>query len=388
MRTIYLDYNASSLVRPQVAEALTFWARECFGNPSSLHSVGRRARGMLEEVRGRILKALGDPKGCLIFTSGGTEANNLALQGIARALPDRSGQILVSAVEHSSVLRTALALSKEGFEVKTIPVDGLGRVDLEALRDALKRKTVLVSIMHANNEVGTLEPVETIGQLVHEHGAFFHTDAVQSIGKVPLDVNRMGIDLLSISAHKLGGLKGAGALYIRAGIPIKPLFYGGPHERKMRAGTESVQAILAFGTALEVSLRELAEGEVERLERLRNRLEEGLCSRLDGVERNGDVRHRLSGTSHLSFLGCDGETLMEALDLAGICASTGSACSVGAKEPSHVLVAMGLPSDRISGSIRFSLGWGTTADEIEEALDRIPRVVQQVRGATKAKMTF
>jgi len=343
---------------------------------------------MLEEVRGRILKALGDPKGCLIFTSGGTEANNLALQGIARALPDRSGQILVSAVEHSSVLRTALALSEEGFEVKTIPVDGLGRVDLEALRDALKRKTVLVSVMHANNEVGTLEPVETIGQLVHEHGAFFHTDAVQSIGKVPLDVNRMGIDLLSISAHKLGGLKGAGALYIRTGIPIKPLFYGGPHERKMRAGTESVQAILAFGTALEVSLRELAEGEVERLERLRNRLEEGLCSRLDGVERNGDVRHRLSGTSHLSFLGCDGETLMEALDLAGICASTGSACSVGAKEPSHVLVAMGLPSDRISGSIRFSLGWGTTADEIEEALDRIPRVVQQVRGATKAKMTF
>ena len=379
MKLIYLDYNATQPVRPEARRAVQSFLDDDFGNPSSLHSHGRRVRAALEGVRKQLLQALGDPKGELIFTSGGTEADNLALAGAARALRARGDHVIVSSVEHDAVLRSADALRADGFRVTTLPVDSLGVVDLQALRAAITPKTILLSVMHANNEVGTIQPLEEVGRLAREKGILFHADAVQSFGKLDLDVTRLPADLVSISGHKLGGLKGAGALYLRQGVRIEPILRGGPHERSLRAGTEGVIGIAAMGAAAESALAERKAGGMDRIGRLRDHLEKSLQEKLPGVELNGDPARRLPGTSNLSFSGCSGETLLMALDRAGISVSTGSACASGSTEPSHVLTAMKLPPERIAGSIRFSLGWRTTEEEIEEALRRIPPVVERAR---------
>ncbi len=378
---IYLDYNATSPVHPEVRRAMAPFLEEAFGNASSLHAKGRESRGAVESVRAKVLKALGDPEGQLVFTSGGTEADNLALKGIPLCLKDKGSHLVISAVEHHAVLNPAQALAQDGFSVTVVPVDDQGRVDLEALKESLTPRTVLISVMHANNEVGTLQPIEEIGQMARERGILFHTDAVQSFGKEPLDVRQIPVDLVSISGHKLGGPKGVGALYLRKGVRLRPLLHGGPHEHGLRGGTEGVPGIIGMGAAVEVTLKEQREGVLAKVKSLRDRLESGLRERIPEVKVNGHPEERLPGTLNVSFIGCHAETLLMALDLAGICVSTGAACSSGATERSHVLVAMGLSPSQIQGSIRFSLGWGTSSGEIEECLEKIPPIVERVRHA-------
>ena len=379
MTPIYFDYNATSPLHPEVLEKIRPFLAEAYGNPSSLHALGRQARAAAEGVRAAILRVLGDTRGRLVFTSGGTEADNLALQGAVRARRGQGDHLIVSAVEHSAVLHTAQALQREGFRLTVLPVDGQGRVDPGEVRLAITPRTILISVMHANNELGTLEPVEEIGRIARERGILFHTDAVQSFGKLPVEAQRLGADLLAISAHKMGGPKGTGALYVREGVKLEPILHGGPHERNLRAGTEGIAGIVGFGAAVEASLKEMGDGTLDRVRRLRDRLEKGLLENIPDVKLNSPTEGRVPGTLNVSFLGCDGETLLMALDLAGFCVSTGSACSAGSTEPSHVLTALGLPPDRIRGSIRFSLGWGTTEEEVEEALRRIPPVIERIR---------
>ena len=376
---IYLDYNATSPIHPEVHTAMAPFLEEAFGNASSAHAKGRQARGAIESVRSKVLRALGDPRGQLVFTSGGTEADNLALKGVTRALKGKGSHLIVSTIEHHAVLHTAEALATDGIRVTFVPVNQQGLVDLQALERAVCSETVLISVMHANNEVGTVQPIEEISRIAKGHGVLFHTDAVQSFGKWPVDVRAMGVDCASVSGHKLGGVKGVGALYLREGIKIQPFLHGGPHERNLRAGTENVPGIVGMGAAVDVSLRHQQNGTLARVKQLRDWLEEGLVERISNMEVNGHPTQRLPGTLNVSFHGCQGETLLMALDLAGIYVSTGSACSSGSTEPSHVLVAMGLPAPSIEGSIRFSLGWGTTEEEIRECLEKIPPIVERIR---------
>lgn len=376
---IYLDYNATAPLHPEVQTAMAPYLAQNFGNASSLHSIGRQARWAIEAIRAKILAFLGDPSGELIFTSGGTEADNLAIQGVARANRGKGNHLIVSAVEHSAVLQSAQALRDEGFEVTFLPVDPEGLVDGQALERRVTDRTVLISVMQANNEVGTIQPIDEVARVAHEKGVLFHTDAVQSFGKLKLNVRESQIDLASLSAHKFGGPKGVGALYVRPGVALKPLLSGGPHEHQHRAGTEGVPGIVGMGAAFEVTRLEQGSGGMERIVRLRDRLEKGLQEAVPNVQLNGHPTRRLGGTLNVSFLGCSGETLLMAFDLNGICVSTGSACSSGSTQPSHVLTAMGLSPDRIQGSIRFSLGWKSTEAEIEECIKRIPPIVEQIR---------
>ena len=378
---VYLDYNATSPLLPAVHAEMTACLNDIFGNASSVHMHGRRAREAGERVRALCLASLGDPGGQLIFTSGGTEADNLALRGVMEGFRHKGNHLIVSAVEHQAVLHTAEALATEGMQVTILPVDSRGVVDLEALRRALTPRTVLISVMYANNEVGTIQPIREVGEMARTEGILFHTDAVQSFGKLPLNVREIGADLVSISGHKIGAAKGIGALYVRPGVKIQPILYGGPHERGLRAGTENVAGIVGFGVALETVLKEQDKEKLHSLKELRDRLEAGLHRQIPDLQINGDPTRRLDNTSNMSFIGCRGETLLMALDMAGICVSTGSACSSGSTEPSHVLVAMRLPPDRIESSIRFSLGWGTTEAEIEEVVQKVPPIVEKVRKA-------
>jgi len=376
---LYLDYNATSPLHPEVRMAVAPYLMEKFGNASSLHSAGRQARSAIEAVRGKLLSALGDPSGELIFTSGGTEADNLAVKGVGRVLRWKGDHLILSSVEHSAVLHSAQSLVEEGFKVTFVPVNHEGVVDVEALKRLITPQTVLISVMHANNEVGTVQPIGEIAKIAHDKEILFHTDAVQSFGKLKLNVREIGADLVSVSAHKIGGPKGVGALYLRQGVALKPLLSGGPHEHQHRAGTEGVPGIVGMGAALEVTLKEQSNGTLERITHLRDRLEKGLKESVSDLHINGHPTQRLGGTLNVTFLGCSGETLLMAFDLSDICVSTGSACSSGSTQPSHVLVAMGLPSQRIEGSIRFSLGWGTTEEEIQECLRRIPPIVERIR---------
>lgn len=376
---IYFDYNATSPVYPETQAAMAPFLEVHFGNASSVHEVGRRAREAVEGVRRELLKSLGDPQGQIIFTSGGTEADNLALQGVFQYRGLKGAHLVVSSVEHHAGLQTAEALEEEGVRVSYVAVDAEGVVDLNALEAAIGPETRLLSVMHANNEVGTIQPIDEISRIARDRGVLFHTDAVQSFGKVPLDLRQVPVDLVSLSAHKLGGPKGVGALYVAQGVRLAPLLHGGPHEFNLRAGTENVAGIVGMGAALQASLREGADGTLARVERLRDRLEQGLRERIPELKVNGHPSKRLPGTLNVSFLGCEAETLVMALDLAGICVSTGSACSSGSQEPSHVLIAMNLPSSQVESAIRFSLGWAATEEEVEEALQRIPPIVEQIR---------
>ncbi len=384
MELIYLDYNATAPVHPAVREKIRPYMEEAFGNASSLHAAGRKARVGIEEARALILKLLNDPRGELVFTSGGTEAGNLALRGVMENSRAKGNHLIISAVEHSAVLQPAQALQREGYEVTFLPVDKLGRVDPEAVRRAITPQTVLISIMHANNEVGTIQPIEAIGAIAREKGVLFHTDAVQSFGKIPVDMAKLPVDMVSLSAHKLGGLKGTGALYLRRGLKLKPQIVGGPHEHNMRAGTENVVGIVAMGEAARISVAELNDGTIARIGTLRDRLQQELLSSISDAVLNGDPANRVPGTLHLSFLGCEGESLLMALDMARIAVSTGSACSAGSMQPSHVLKAMDVQKDCLQGAIRLSLGWGSTQAQIDEALLRIPPVIAQMRKTPKA----
>jgi cysteine desulfurase len=374
----YLDHNATTPLDARVLSAMTA-ALERGGNASSLHAWGRAARECVEAARAAVATALGSAdKDVVVFTSGGTEADNLAVKGVALGQRARGRHVIVSAVEHHAVLHSAEWLAAQGFEVTRLRVDGDGCLDPDDLRRAIRRDTVLVSCMHGNNETGVLFPVATIAAICREFGVPFHTDAVQTLGKVPVSLPGIGADLVSLSGHKIHGPQGVGALVIRRGIRMEPLIHGGSQERSRRAGTESVAAIVGFAEAVALATAEQPEAST-RMGRLRDRLEAGLLAGVAGVDRNGHPIARLPHTANLVFSGLEAESLILALDLQGIAVSSGAACSSGSLQPSHVLAAMGLPRERVAASVRFSLGRTTTDAEIDHVLQVVPGVVERMR---------
>lgn len=376
-RQIYLDNNATTPVDPRVFETMRPYFTEIAGNPSSIHSAGHEARRAIEDARARTAALVGCRVEEIYFTSGGTEANNIAIKGTALA-QDKRKKIICSAIEHHAVLEPGIYLRRFGFELVKLPVDGHGTVDLEFLARALDDNTLLVSVMHANNEVGTIQPIEEIGRLAHARGAFFHTDAVQTAGKIPIDVRAMGIDMLSLSGHKFYGPKGAGALFARRGIRFDPIVHGGHHERNKRAGTENVPGIAGLGKACEIAASGMAEEE-PRIRGLRDRLWQGIQGAVTELRLNGHPDQRLSGTLNFSVQYVEGESMLLKLDQEQICASSGSACTSGSLEPSHVLLAMGLPHDLAHGSLRFSLGRFNTRSDVDRVIEVLPSIVDQLR---------
>ena len=375
---IYLDYNSTTPVDRAVLDAMLPFFAESFGNASSIHSAGQRGRSAVDAARDSVAALIAAKPAEIVFTSGGTEADNLALFGCVAASPHSRKHVITTAIEHHAVLNAAQELEKQGIDVTYVSIGASGIVDPEDIRRALRPETILISVMHANNELGTIQPIEEIGRLAAEADVYFHCDAVQSAGKLPLDVNRFGVDLLSISAHKIFGPKGVGALYVRSGTPLNPQFHGGHHERDRRPGTENVPGIVGFGKAAELAKFNLAE-DSSRMETLRDRLEESLVNSLPAVHVNGECGHRIANTTNLTFSAAAGEALVIALDLQGIACSTGAACSSGAVEPSHVLLAIGLSPDEARSSLRFSLGRATTAAEIDRAISIIPATVERLR---------
>jgi cysteine desulfurase len=375
---IYLDYNSTTPVDRAVLDAMLPYFADNFGNASSIHSSGQRGRSVVDAARDSVAALIAAKTAEIVFTSGGTEADNLALFGSVAASNHSRKHIITTAIEHHAVLNAAQALEKQGIDVTYVPVGASGIVDPQDIRRALRPETILISVMHANNELGTIQPIEEIGRIAAEADVYFHCDAVQSAGKSPLDVNRLGVDLLSISAHKIYGPKGVGVLYVRAGTPLEPQFYGGHHERDRRPGTENVPGIVGFGKAAELARVRLTTDSA-RIESLRDRLEEMLLNSLASVHVNGDRSRRIPNTTNLAFTAAGGEALVIALDLQGVACSTGAACSSGAVEPSHVLLAIGLSPDEARSSLRFSLGRTTTAAEIDRAADIIPPTVERLR---------
>lgn len=375
----YLDYNATSPLDPEVRKVMD--EALSLANASSFHRAGQKARGVIEQAREILAGTLSVEPGDLVFTSGGTESDNLAVRGVVMQRLLERRHLAVSSIEHQAVLHTAQHLARRGCKVDFIRAGSDGVADLDALKAAVTKETALVSLMHVNNETGMIQPVEEAARIAHAQGALFHVDAVQSYGKLAIDPEAMGIDLLSISAHKICGPKGAGALYIRKGVKIEALLHGGHQEKNVRPGTENVAAIAGFGKAAELA-REFRETEAGRVGALRDRLEKGLREKAQGVSVNGDPARRIYNTSNLSFEGVDGETLLMNLDLEGVYVSTGSACTAGSVEPSHVLVAMGLPEKRARAAIRFSLGRFTTDAEVDFALETVPAVVERLRKAS------
>lgn len=374
---IYLDYNATTPLLPEAREAMEPFLGRVFGNPSSIHAAGREARAAIDDARDRMARLLGAKAHEIIFTGGGTESDNLAILGLARARAHEGKHVITSATEHHAVLHAFDHLEKrDGFRVTRLPVDRGGRIDLAQLGDTITPETTLVSIMSANNETGTLQPMREAARICRERGAWFHSDAIQSFGKEPLDLR--DFDALSLAAHKFGGPKGAGLLYLRAGLPIERLQVGGSHENERRAGTENVAAIAGMAAAAEVAVRGM-EAEQTRQAQLRDRLWEGIRTVAPEAVMNGDLSARLANTLNVSLPGMDGESLLMNLDLAGICASSGSACMVGSVMPSHVLLAMGVPVELARSTVRFSLGKQTTAEEIEAALSRMPAIFDRLR---------
>jgi len=379
---IYLDHNATTPLDPLVVDRMALAMREVWGNTSSVHHFGQQAKAALDEARAAVATLLGAEASEVVFTCGGTESDNIAIRGAAEAL-EAGGRrhLITSAIEHEAVLATIKALARRGARVTILPVDASGIVSPERLREAITDDTALVSVMHANNEIGTIQPIAELAAIAHERGALFHTDAVQSAGKLPLDVRALGVDMLSIAGHKFYGPKGTGALWLRRGVRLVPPMTGGRQERNRRAGTENVPALVGLGVAAEVARQKLA-GEAARLGALRDRLEAGLLAGVPGSERNGAAAPRVPNTSNISVDGIESESLLIGLDLAGIAVSSGSACSSGTLEPSHVLKAMGLPHGRTLGSIRFSLGASNTAADIDRVIEVLPPLVEKLRRLT------
>jgi cysteine desulfurase len=377
-RRVYLDHNASTPVHPEVLAEMLPYFSEIFGNPSSVHAFGRAAREAVDRARERIAAFLGVAAEEIVFTSGGTESDNLAVKGLA--LARGRGHVITSQIEHHAVLRTCQALEAQGFAVTYLPVDQYGIVDPDDVRRAIRPDTVAISIMHANSEVGTIEPVGAIGAIAREHGVPFHVDAVQTFGKIPLDPHAMHIDLLSFSGHKIYGPKGVAGLYVRKGTRMVSVQHGGDHERRRRAGTENVPGIVGLAKAVEIRARDM-HAEAERLRGLRDRLWEGIRTRVPDVRLNGHPTERLPGTANLAFRHVESESIVLGLDLKGIAVSAGSACTSGHVEPSHVLVAMGVPLDWAMGAVRFSLGRSTAAEDIDYVVECLEPLVRRLRQA-------
>ena len=382
-RKVYLDHNASTPVHPEVIEAMLPYFGERFGNPSSVHAFGREAREGLETAREQIAHFLHAGKEEIVFTSGGTESDNLAVKGVAMARG--KGHIITSQIEHHAVLRTCESLERIGFEVTFLPVDGSGMVDPDEVRRHLRADTILVSVMHANSEVGTIEPVREIGRVAREREVPFHVDAVQTFGKVPIDLDGASIDLLSFSSHKIYGPKGVAGLFIRRGTKMVSVQHGGEHERRRRAGTENVAGIVGFGKAVEVRARDMAD-EAARATALRNRLWEGISARVPEVRLNGHPTERLPGTCNMCFRNVESESIVLGLDLNGIGVSAGSACTSGNVEPSYVLVAMGVSVDWAMGSVRCSLGRSTAAEDIDYVIEVTVPLVEKLRSLSPANV--
>jgi cysteine desulfurase len=375
---IYLDHNATTPLHPSVWEAMQPFLADAFGNPSSLHHEGQQARDAIEDARAQVAQLLGAHTEEIIFTSGGSEADNLAIIGGALAQCQRGRHIITTQIEHPAVLGSCHFLETQGFRVTYLPVSAAGVIDPLDLEHALTDETILVSIMHANNEVGTVQPLRACAALAHDHGIWVHTDAVQSVGKMPIAVDELGVDLLSLSGHKFHGPKGVGALYVRHSTTPEPILTGGPQERELRGGTEPVAAIVGLGAAARLVLTSMPT-EMAGIARLRDQVEQGILAVIPDVSANGASARRIPTTTNLSFRDVDGQSLVVALDLNGVAVSTGAACSSGSLEPSHVLMAMGLSAEWLRGAIRFSLGHGNTAEEITDLLQLLPPMVARLR---------
>ena len=378
MRRIYLDYAATTPTHPDVSKAMRPYLRDFFGNPSSMHSIGQEARVAVEESRDKVASMIGASSEEIVFTGGGTEADNFALKGMAYANDSKKNHIITSSIEHHAVLETCKFLERLGFSVTYLPVDGYGLVDPDDVKRAITEKTLLISVMHANNEVGTVEPIAEIGKIAREAGISFHTDAVQTAGHIPVKVDDLGVDMLAMSAHKLGGPKGVGALYVRKGTRIVSFVHGGEQEKGRRASTENVPGIVGFSKAAEMAQRE-SEKEAKRLTVLRDKLTNGLMGRIEHVHLNGHPTRRLLNNVNMSVDGVEGEHMLLNLNALGICVSTGSACSSSSSEPSHVLLALGLSHEQARGSIRLSLGRETAERDIDRVLAVLPDVVNELR---------
>jgi cysteine desulfurase len=378
MKRIYFDHNATTPMTPEVLAAMMPYLTEEYGNASSIHAFGQNAREAVEQARSSVAALLGARAQDIMFTSGGTESNNHAILGAVAAAPGTAKHIITSAIEHVAVLDACKALGKSGIDLTIVPVDRDGLINPQDVRAAIRPETVLITLMLANNETGTIEPIEEIGKIAAEKEIVFHTDAVQAAGKIPIDVEKLGVDLLSISAHKFCGPKGVGALYIRKGTQLGHLMYGGHSERDRRPGTEDVAAIAGMGRAAELARLAMRE-EAARISAMRERLEQGLLHRVPHSWINGARAPRVPNTSNLTFPFIEGESMVIALDLKGIACSTGAACSSGAVEPSHVLLALGLAPEDARATLRLSIGHQTTEDEIDVALETIPPVIERLR---------
>ena len=379
MKRIYMDHSATTPVAPEVMEAMLPYFSEKFGNASSMHSFGLEAKEALEESREKVAGLLGAKPEEIIFTAGGTESDNLALKGIARKNQKSGKHIITTRVEHPAILECCRKLEKEGFEVTYLPVTNEGLVEIATLESAIRSDTILISVMHANNEVGTIQPLEEIGRLAAEKDIYLHTDAVQSVGKIPTDVNKLGVDLLSLSAHKLYGPKGVGALYIRKGTRLESIIQGGGHERGLRSGTENIAGIVGLARAADLA-GETRTMEAERLTRLRDRLAELVLSKVKEAWINGTMKMRLPGNLNFGFKYVEGESLLLFLDSKGINVSTGSACSSHKLEPSHVLLSIGLKPEECHGSLRITLGRSNTMEEVDYVAMGIVEAVERFRG--------
>ena len=378
MDRIYLDYAATSPVLPEVLDAMLPFFMSCFGNPSGIHENGRETRKAVEQARREVAETLGAESREIVFTSGGSEGDNLAIEGTAFALREKGNHIITSQIEHHAVLNTCRWLEKQGFRVTYLPVDASGLVDPDSVRDAIGNDTVLVSIMTANNEIGTVEPVSKIGEICREKGVLFHTDAVQAIGMMNIHAAKINADLISLSAHKFHGPKGTGALYIRKGTKLESLIHGGAQERGLRAGTENVPGIVGMGKAITVAAKEREENQ-QRIRELRDQMIRIVLERIPGSQLNGHPEKRLANNCHFSFAGIESEALLLRLDLAGISVSGGSACTSGSMEPSHVLQAIGLKDEMLKSGIRMTMGRETTREEIEKTAEKMSEIIADLR---------
>ena len=375
---IYFDNAATTPIRPEVYDAMRPYIESCYGNPSSVYKIARESKKAIDLARKQVADAINADSGEIFFTGCGSESDNWAIKGVALALKDRGKHIITTCIEHHAILHTCEFLEENGYEVTYIPVDEYGMVSADDIKKAIRPDTILVSVMTANNEIGTIEPIKEIGAVCREKGVYFHTDAVQAVGHIKIDVKEMNIDLLSLSGHKIGAPKGIGALYIRKGVKIKNLIHGGQQEKGKRAGTENVIGIAALGKAIELAVSEM-EDTTERLKYLRDKIINGVLKNIEYSRLNGHPEERLPGNVNISFEFIEGESMLLMLDAKGICASSGSACTSGSLDPSHVLLAIGLPHEKAHGSLRISLGYQNTEEEVDKLLEVLPPIVQRLR---------
>ncbi len=378
MRKVYLDHAATTPLHPEVLSLMYEFMRDTFGNPSSVHSFGREAKKFIEEARQKVADLIGAKPEEIYFTSGGTEADNIAIIGTAMARRKKGNHIITSSIEHHAVLETCEYLAKNGFEATFLPVDKYGMVNPDDVAGAIRKETVLVTIMHANNEIGTIQPIAEIGRITREHGVALHSDAVQTLAKIPVNVDDLGVDLLSLSAHKIYGPKGIGALYARKGMRLQPIMHGGGQERKLRSGTENTPGIVGFGKAAEVGGREM-EQESARVKGLRDKLIRRVLAEIPSVTLNGHPEQRLPNNANVSIALVEGESLVLSLDLEGVAVSSGSACSSGSLQPSHVLKALGLPHEMMHGSLRMTLGRANSEEDIDYVVEALKKIAVRLR---------